>query len=58
MRRTQLAGNFAPNQFDVVVSSECIEHTPDPAEAVRQMVLVLKPGGLLAISTPNLPKAF
>ncbi|MCZ6698099.1 MAG: class I SAM-dependent methyltransferase [Planctomycetota bacterium] len=50
----RLLEQFAPNQFDVVVSSECIEHTPDPAEAVRQMVLVLKPGGLLAISTPNL----
>lgn len=49
-----LVEQFGRDRFDVVVSSECIEHTPDPAEAVRQMVLVLKPGGLLAISTPNL----
>ena len=49
-----LAGEFGESQFDLVVSSECIEHTPDPAEAVRQMIKVLRPGGLLAISTPNI----
>jgi len=50
----ELTRHFPENHFDLVVSSECIEHTPDPSEAVRQMVLVLKPGGLLALSTPNL----
>jgi 2-polyprenyl-6-hydroxyphenyl methylase/3-demethylubiquinone-9 3-methyltransferase len=44
---------FGPESFDAVVSSECIEHTPDPQEALRQMAAVLKPGGLLAVSTPN-----
>ena len=39
--------------FDVVVSSECIEHTPDPREALRQMAGVVRPGGYLAVSTPN-----
>ena len=42
-----------PASFDVVVSSECIEHTPDPARAVAQMLGMLKPGGLLSLSTPN-----
>jgi 2-polyprenyl-3-methyl-5-hydroxy-6-metoxy-1,4-benzoquinol methylase len=37
----------------VVVSSECIEHTPDPLAAVAQMLGVLKPGGSLSLSTPN-----
>ena len=49
-----LTATFSPDSFDIVVSSECIEHTPDPYAAVRQMIKVLKPGGLLAISTPNL----
>ena len=40
-------------QFDVIVSSECIEHTPDPKRALQQMALVLKPGGYLSVSTPN-----
>lgn len=49
-----LVDRFGPGRFDGVVSSECIEHTPDPAEALRQMARVLKPGGFLAVSTPNL----
>lgn len=49
-----LAAHFGPESFDVVLSSECIEHTPDPSAALRQMARVLKPGGWLAVSTPNL----
>ncbi len=45
---------FGPESFDVVVSSECIEHTPDPGLAIHQMRAVLKSGGYLSISTPNL----
>lgn len=48
-----LVEHFGHDRFDLVVSSECIEHTPDPAEALRQMVGVLKPGGYLSLSTPN-----
>jgi 2-polyprenyl-6-hydroxyphenyl methylase/3-demethylubiquinone-9 3-methyltransferase len=44
---------FGPAQFDLVVSSECIEHTPSPHAALQQMANVLKPGGYLAVSTPN-----
>lgn len=49
-----LVQTFARGEFDVVLSSECIEHTPDPQRAIRQMVEVLKPGGYLSLSTPNL----
>jgi len=49
----RLEDEFGPDSFDVVLSSECIEHTPDPRAAIRQMARVLKPGGLLALSTPN-----
>lgn len=49
-----LVSAFGSERFDVVVSSECIEHTPDPAAAVRQMAQALKPGGWLSLSTPNL----
>ncbi len=51
----ELAEHFGRESFDLVVSSECIEHTPDPLSAVRQMAAVLRPGGYLALSTPNLP---
>ena len=36
---------FEDNCFDLVISSECIEHTLDPCKAIRQMCRVCKPGG-------------
>lgn len=48
-----LSEYFGRGRFDVVVSSECIEHTPSPAAALRQMAAVLKPGGFVAVTTPN-----
>jgi SAM-dependent methyltransferase len=48
-----LEGRFGCNQFDLVVSSECIEHTPDPAAALTQMLRVVRPGGYVSVSTPN-----
>ncbi len=50
----RLVETFGENRFDVVLSSECIEHTPSPAEALRQMCRVLKSGGRLSVSTPNI----
>jgi len=49
----RLTDTFGTNQFDAVVSSECIEHTPSPYDVLKQMVAVLKPGGVVAVSTPN-----
>ena len=49
----RLVDQFGTNHFDAVVSSECIEHTPSPPDALKQMVAVVKPGGLIAVSTPN-----
>jgi len=49
----RLTEAFGANQFDAVVSSECIEHTPSPYDVLKQMVAVLKPGGVVAMSTPN-----
>lgn len=49
-----LTATFKQDEFDCVVSSECIEHTPDPQRAVKEMTRVLKPGGYLSLSTPNL----
>jgi SAM-dependent methyltransferase len=45
---------FSDGTFDAVISSECIEHTPDPALAVAECLRVLKPGGRLYLTTPNL----
>lgn len=40
-------------RFDVVVSCETIEHVPSPARAVSELGRVLRPSGVLILSTPN-----
>jgi SAM-dependent methyltransferase len=44
---------FDSESFDVVWCSEVIEHLRDPAAAITEMRRVLKPGGMLVITTPN-----
>lgn len=44
---------FRDASFDIVVSSEMIEHTVKPAQAVREMGRVLKPDGTLVLTCPN-----
>lgn len=44
---------FPSDTFDLVITSEVIEHTLDPARAVREMARVLRPGGQLVITVPN-----
>jgi 2-polyprenyl-6-hydroxyphenyl methylase/3-demethylubiquinone-9 3-methyltransferase len=44
---------FEDGRFDVVMSTEVIEHTPDPEQAVRELCRVVRPGGLLVLTSPN-----
>lgn len=46
-----LAGTFAPHGFDVVVSTEMLEHVEDWQLALLNMMLMLKPGGRLCLTT-------
>jgi len=43
--------SFADDSIGTVVSLETLEHVADPLRAVREMHRVLRPGGLLAISS-------
>jgi 2-polyprenyl-3-methyl-5-hydroxy-6-metoxy-1,4-benzoquinol methylase len=43
---------FPPDTFDCIIASEVMEHVPDPALFVRQLLHVLQPGGTLIITTP------
>ena len=43
---------FKQDTFDTVVSTEVLEHVPDPLLAMREMQRVLKPGGYMILSTP------
>lgn len=48
-----------PASFDAVCCMELIEHVPDPASLVRDLAVMLKPGGHLFMSTLNrTPAAF
>ncbi len=49
----QLSSHFGMEQFDGIVSSECVEHTACPEKAISEMARVLRPEGFLALSTPN-----
>lgn len=42
------------NTFDYVVCLEVIEHMTNPSQLIRRLADVLKPGGLLVLSTPNI----
>ena len=39
--------------FDVVISSEMIEHTDTPERAVKELARVLRADGVLVLTTPN-----
>jgi len=41
------------NTFDYVISTEVIEHTPEPAKAVSELIRVARPGGIVIITVPN-----
>jgi 2-polyprenyl-6-hydroxyphenyl methylase/3-demethylubiquinone-9 3-methyltransferase len=50
---TLSASGFASNAFDAVVSSEAVEHTPDPERSVLELYRLVRPGGSLVLSLPN-----
>jgi len=44
---------FAPGHFDVVVSSDVVEHVHEPDLYLKEASRICVPGGLLLLSTPN-----
>lgn len=52
--RVEEADLAAPGPFDAVFMLNLIEHLEDPAAVLRQLRAVLRPGGILAVETPNI----
>ena len=58
--QADLNGNFSaayPMQFDAIMASEIIEHLENPRHFAREICKLLKPGGRLILSTPNVENA-
>ena len=50
---TDITNTGAPsNSFDVAVLTEVLEHLPEPALAIPELVRVIKPGGHILITAP------
>jgi SAM-dependent methyltransferase len=49
----RLVEHFGPESFDVVISTEVLEHVFDWRTVVNNMKAVLKPGGFIYITVPS-----
>lgn len=44
---------YPDNHFDVVTASEILEHVSNPQEVLHEIARILRPGGLLWLTTPH-----
>ena len=44
---------YADGSFDVVLASEILEHVPQDDRAIGELVRILAPGGILAVTVPR-----
>jgi len=44
---------FAAGVFDTVLSTEVLEHVPEPSQLIGEAYRVLRPGGCLVLTTPQ-----
>ena len=52
-RRVEDCTDIAPGSIDLATMFHVIEHVDDPAAVVRRVADWLRPGGVLAVETPN-----
>ncbi|MFA5029369.1 MAG: class I SAM-dependent methyltransferase [Patescibacteria group bacterium] len=44
---------FGDNEFETILSFETIEHVPQPQVFIKELSRILKPAGLMVLTTPN-----
>jgi 2-polyprenyl-3-methyl-5-hydroxy-6-metoxy-1,4-benzoquinol methylase len=44
---------YPPSQFDALIMSEVVEHLVDPEATLRRLVALVRPGGRIMASSPN-----
>lgn len=44
---------YEDGSFDVVLASEILEHVPEDDQAISELVRILRPGGVLAVTVPR-----
>lgn len=44
---------FTKEYFDVIIANDVLEHTPNEIKSLNEMYRILKPGGILIITTPH-----
>ena len=54
INQTLEKAGFKSNSFDVVVLFDVIEHLQDPKSSLKEVRRILKPNGLLVITTPDI----
>jgi 2-polyprenyl-3-methyl-5-hydroxy-6-metoxy-1,4-benzoquinol methylase len=47
-------GEIPWHSFDVVVMSHVVEHLPNPADVLKQVLGIMNPGGILYLAVPNM----
>jgi methionine biosynthesis protein MetW len=57
LEQLDLAAEFAGDQFDVIVFGDVLEHLRDPLPVLRSVRELLRPGGAVVISVPNIAHA-
>jgi SAM-dependent methyltransferase len=54
LEKLDLVAEFGEGQFDVVVFGDVLEHLRDPLLVLRQALPLLRPGGSVVLSIPNI----